>query len=288
MFWRAITGWLLLWCIQVGACEVLDAENHWVKLKTPAQRVISLAPDLTELLFAAGAGDKVVGVMRGSDYPPAAQKIMIVANYHEIDLERILALHPDLIVVWSVGSIPHHLQQLNIPIYFTHPRHLLDIPKTLRDLGCLMGTSRHANKVAQQFEGDYQYLKNQYTDKAKISLFYQVWPQPLMTITEASWINEVISLCGGKNIFAHLAGIAPSVSREAVLREDPAIFFASNAQDDWQRAWRAWPQLQAVKKNHLFSFSPDLIERAGPRILLGAKEMCESIAKVRNEAKYAR
>ncbi len=265
-----------------NACVVYDDAGVRIALSHPAKRIISLAPDLTELLFAAGAGKQIVGVIKGSDYPTEANTIPIVASFNQLDLERIATLHPDLIVVWADSHLVEQLKKLDSPVYVSQQRKLTDIPHTLQRLGCLAGTSRVANSAAKQFFLHYHQLQKKYSTQKKLPVFYQVWPQPLMTITKASWINEVITLCGGKNIFADLIGVAPEVSVEAVIRQNPAVIIGSKSQYTWQRQWDKWPELFAVKKKAVYAIDADLIARAGPRVLEGAEEMCYCIAQSRN------
>lgn len=273
---------LLFFVVQIApACVVMDDEKQTITLTHPAQRIISLAPDLTELLFAAGAGQSIVGVMRGSDYPPLAKKIPIVASFDQIDVEHIAMLHPDLIVVWAESHIPEQLKKLGVPIYFSHQHRLQDIPRTLQRFGCLAGTQPIAATAVEKFLQHYQQLQKTYARQKTVNVFYQVWPQPLITITEKSWINEVISLCGGKNIFAELRGVAPEINIEAVIKANPDVIISNESRDAWKAKWREWPELTAVKQNDLFSLDPDLIERAGPRVLNGAEKMCKMIAVVR-------
>lgn len=265
------------------ACEVIDDKGHKIKLQQPAKRIISLAPDLTENLFALGAGNRIVGVMRGSDYPPAAKKIPIVANYDSVDSESLLALHPDLIVAWADVRFIPQLKKLNIPVYLSHPEHVNDVPNTLRRLACLTDTQKTAEVVAAEYEQRYQKIQKKYADKKTLTVFYQIWSNPLITITKKSWISEVISLCGGKNIFAELKGIAPEVDTEAVLQANPDVIIGTEGSANWKQHWLAWKkQLSAVKNQDLFSVNPDIIERATPRLLEGTEELCIAMDGVRH------
>jgi iron complex transport system substrate-binding protein len=257
------------------AFAVIDDLGYAVNLPRPAQRIISLAPDLTEIIFAIGAGNKIVGVVSGSDYPSAAKNIAVVAGYNSVDAEAILLLHPDLIVAWADTNYVAQLKKLGIPVYLSQQRKLLDIAATMRKLGVLVGVQASANQTANNYLQRYTALQKKYAHLAPVTVFYQVWPQPLMTITKNSWINDVITLCGGRNIFADLHGVAPEVSIEAVIAANPDIIIGTtDAKQDWRRQWLAWPQLTAVKKLAVYSLNPDLINRAGPRVLAGAEEMC--------------
>lgn len=259
----------------IWACEVIDDTGQIIRLQHPAQRIISLAPDLTEILFAAGAGNNIIGVVKDSDYPDATKKIPIIATYNSIDLEKIAIMHPDLIVAWTETSYLSPLKKLGIPIYLSHPRHLTDIADSMQRLGCLAGTEKQAGIAANQYLQRYHLLQKKYRSSKTVTVFYQVWPQPLMTITKNSWINEVISFCGGKNIFADLNGVAPEINIESVIVNNPDVIIGTR--QDSLKQWQAWPQLTAVKTKRLLMINSDLIERASPRILNGIEEMCQSL-----------
>jgi len=256
-------------CRIVLACDLKDDTGKIIHLDHPVKRIVSLSPDLTEILFAVGAGDKVVGIMRGSDYPPQTKKIPVVANYNSIDSEAILALHPDLIVSWTDVSFSGQLKKLPVPVYFSHQKWVTDIPNTMRKFSCITDHPDQAEKSAQMFLQHYQQLKNNFANKKPVTVFYQVWSKPLITVTKKSWINELIILCGGKNIFADLQGTAPEVNLEAVVVANPDVIIGSGVEN-----WNAWPQLSAVQHHHVITLNHDLIDRAGPRILVGAENLC--------------
>lgn len=273
-------GWkkaLFLLCLisrSASACTVQDDERQPVHLAQPAERIVSLAPDMTEMVYAIGAGDKIVGVMQGSDYPEAARQQPVVANYHALNQEAIMARHPDLVIAWA-GTSSHQLAwlaHLGAAVYVSRQKNITDIPVTLRKLGCLAGTEREANRIAAQFEKRLKRLQEQGHRHAPVTVFYEVTDKPLMTINQESWINQVITLCGGKNIFADAPVIAPVVSREAILARNPEVIIAKDFS-----TWQSWPQLRAVKNHHLFSIPPDWLERAGPRVILGAERMCQNL-----------
>lgn len=273
----------LFWLGFAKAAVVIDDEGHKVSLAHPAQRIISLAPDITELLFAAGAGPSVVGVMQGSDYPAAAKKIPIVATFQSIDREKIVSLQPDLVVVWGEGKLASSLKSLNIPVFISHQKKIQDIPETLKRFGVLAGTETIALRAANDFLMRYDQLQKTYSNKKIIPVFYQLWAQPLMTVTKRSWINDVITLCGGKNVFADLRGVAPEVDIEAVLLANPAVIMTASKNQHWKNKWQHWPQLRAVQKNRLYTLDPDALERASPRILIGAQAMCQALVPLRSE-----
>ena len=266
--------------ISQAACVVTDDAGATLHLNQPAKRIISLAPDLTEILFAIGAGNQTTGVISGSDFPPAAKQVMQVGSYTGVDLERIVSLHPDLIVTWS-NTFSRQLATLSkfsIPIYHAAPRNLEDIPRTIKNFGCLTGSSVKANQLAAQFSRQLQYLRHRYARQKPVRVFYQIGDYSLITINKNSWINQVIEICGGKNIFADSSMIAPEISWEAVVTMNPDVIVSDTKNPEWKKRWESWQAISAVKNHRLFAINPDLIERAGPRILLGTRQLCEYLS----------
>lgn len=270
-----------------SSCTTQDDTGTTIQFAHPAQRIISLAPDITENLFAIGADSKIVGVIKGSDYPAAAKQIPIVGSYTGLDLEKIVSLHPDLIITWeqTFSRQLAALKQFHIPMYIAGPHRLTDIPRTLRQLGCLTGNETQANKAATTFTQQLSQLQKQYqrVHKKPIRVFYQIGSYSLFTINHDSWINDVIELCGGENIFADLKTTAPEVSWEAVVMANPEVVINDNGEsavassNAWKAQWQRYAMIAAVKNDALFTINPDLLERASPRLILGAKEVCNRL-----------
>ena len=266
---------------------VQDDYGGTVTLAKPAERIVSLAPHLTELLYAAGAGARLVGALEHSDYPPEAKALPRVGSEAGIDVEGILALRPDLVVAWpNVGSVRTvvRLAELGLPVFRSEPRELEDIARTLERLGALAGTSAEAGRAAAAFRARAAALEKRYAGAAKVRVFYQVWDRPLLTVNGDHVITKVMRLCGGENVFAALPLIAPEIDREAVLRADPDVIVASGSGRNppaWLEAWRRFPGLAAAAKGRLYSIPPDLIQRHTPRILDGAEALCGILQEVR-------
>lgn len=248
-----------------------------------AQRIISLAPDITETLFAIGAEKQIVGVIQGSDYPLRAQQIPQVGSYSGIDLEKMVSLHPDLIVVWgnSFARQMQVLQKLGIRVYVTQPQELYDVPKIMRDLGSLTGHEKSAAQQAQQFMQQIATLKQRYQSKKPVRVFYQIGDYSLITINRTSWINQVITLCGGKNVFADTIFSAPEVTWEAVVNANPSVVISDAVNEGWRKPWQRFAEIAAVKNHFLYSINPDLLERASPRLVLGATQVCQVLDMAR-------
>ncbi len=274
--------------LSVSGVEVVDDAGNTIKLKMPAQRIISLAPHATEMLFAAGAGSRLVGAVNYSDYPKQALKIIRVGNYDSFDAEQILTLKPDLIVAWQSGNPTaqvERLRDLGLTIYLSEPRDIEDVPHNLERLGELAGTAKTAKQAATAFRQRFARLRQNYADRALVSVFYEIWNQPLMTINGEHLISRMIQLCGGRNVFADLSSLAPVIEVEAVLKADPEVIIGGgmNKQSpEWLEHWRRYPLLKAVQSNNLFFIPPDLIERNGPRILDGAERVCRDLEQARS------
>lgn len=264
---------------------VQDDTGRTVSLATAAQRIISLAPHVTEQLYAVGAGGQLVGAVDYSDYPVAAKRLPRVGGYSRLDLEAIIALRPDLVVGWKSGNDIRQLerlQTLGINVYLSEPRELNDIADSLERLGVLSGNDREGVEQALHFRQTLARLKKGNRDSPPLPVFYQIWNRPLMTVNGKHLISDVIELCGGVNVFADLAALTPTVSEEAVIAADPAMIVASGMADErpeWLDAWRRWHRLTAVRNGELHFIPPDLMQRATPRLLQGADMLCDMIRR---------
>jgi iron complex transport system substrate-binding protein len=269
--------------------SALDDLGERITLANPARRIISLAPHITELLFAAGAGGQIVGVVDHSDYPPAAQNILRIGAYNSVSHEALIALTPDLIVAWHSGNGSEQIRRLRalgLNVYANEPRKLPDIARSLVDFARLSGHLETGSQAAEQFLSTYRELHRRNQDRSIVRVFYQVWNQPLITMNGKHVISDVIRLCGGENVFEDAIPLAPRISVESVLRLDPDVIVASGmaqARPEWLDMWTAWPSIKAVRNNHLYYIPPDLLQRHTPRLLDGAKTLCKQLDKVRND-----
>lgn len=270
-----------------AAVSVTDDANRTVSLAAPARRIVSLAPHTTELLFAAGAGPYVVGVTEFSDYPAEAKKITSVGNGVTLDLERILQLKPDLIVGWNNGNAGAQLvkfEELGIPLYKSDPHDFAAIAASMERLSRLAGTDTTGKQAAETFRARWQNLEATYRGRPVLRVFYQVWRSPLMTLNDAATPSAALRLCGGQNIFGKLPMIAPTVSVEAVLKEDPDVVMGgSGGNTDPLAMWRKFPTMKAVARNNLVLIDGELINRSGPRILDGVEALCRQLDAVRRK-----
>jgi iron complex transport system substrate-binding protein len=268
-----------------AAITVKDDAGNPVTLQKPAQRVISLAPHVTEMLFAAGGGSHVAGVVAYSDFPEEARKIPQIGSSREVDLERIMALKPDLIVVWRQGSSERQIEmvrKLGVPLFHSEPQKLEDIPESVAKLGQLMGTEKTAVPAAAELRQQLAGLRSRYASRPTVRAFYQVWDKPLYTLNGKHIVSDALHLCGGENIFAKLPVTAPVVSVEGVLQENPeAIFATAEKNYGGVSMWKPYGTLLAVRKDNLFTIDGNLLNRSGPRMIAGAAMLCEKLELAR-------
>lgn len=281
------------WCIAMHAevnasISVVDDAGNSVVLQHPAERIVTLAPHLTEMVFAVGAGDHIVGTVTHSDFPSEAQRIPLIGDNLHIDLERVVAMKPDLLVVWLHGSATRQLdalRALGIPLFYSEPHDLSQISDTLIRLGHLAGTDIQAQKMADTMRQQLNNLSAHYAHRQNVRVFYQVWDKPLYTLNGKHYVSDVISLCGGTNIFADLATTAPVVSAEAVLQENPEAIITGDLrkqEESGLNIWKPYARMVAVQRDNLFAFDADLLVRPGPRIVSGATAVCEKLELARS------
>ena len=295
-----ISGYLLSGVVFLAAfttdaktVEVVDDIGRTVKLDKPAARIVSLAPHITENLFAAGVGRRVSGAVNYSDYPAEARGIPSVGGYDNFDIETILALQPDLVIAWKEGNQFHQVERLmnlGLAVYINEPQRLEDVAADITRFGILGGRENEARAVAQEYLDGFSRLRDRYSGLEKVTVFYQVWPSPLITVTDKQVISDVIRLCGGANIFAGLGAPTPQVGKEAVLVKNPDAIIVSGmteARPDWLDEWKQWPFLKAARYGNLFFIDPDIIQRHTPRILLGSRQLCELLEQARKNINQA-
>jgi iron complex transport system substrate-binding protein len=261
----------------------------WLLAVSPAwaeapERIVSLAPNLTELLFAAGAGSRLVGVSEWSDHPAAARALPRIGDAFRLDYERILALSPDLVVAWETGTPEERvarLRALGLRVVSIGAGTLADIPAAVETLGRLAGTEAAAGAEAAALRRGIAALEAEYRGRAPVTVFVQLDEQPLFTVTGRHLISGMLALCGGRNIFSDLPGVAPAVDLEAVLARDPQVILVTASRADAVARWSRWPQLAAVRAGNVLRVPPDEVTRATPRALDGARRVCRELDAAR-------
>jgi iron complex transport system substrate-binding protein len=281
---QALAGVLAVMPIAAPATvEAIDDSGRRIRLAQPAQRIVALAPHLTELLFEAGAGPAIVGAAEFSDYPPAARSIPRVGDARALDLERIVALQPDLIVAWASGTPSRQVQRLRAlghALFLQEPADLDAIGAAIERLGVLSGTAALARQRADAFGRGLARIRAAHERGAPVRVFYQVAEWPLITVSSRHVIADALRTCGADNVFAAARDWLPRPTREAVLLADPdaIVVAASPADSDPLLPWRRWVHLRAVRSGHLYTVDPSLLHRATPRILQGIEVLCGHIA----------
>ena len=281
-----------LWLIASSATaaqslRVVDDFGREVALPAPASRIVSLGPHITENLFSAGAGGKIVGVVDHSDYPPQAKKIQSVGGgYSQINLEAVIALAPDLVVAWRTQGNAESIEkiaQLGYAVYYSDPRDFEGVIENIEKLATLAGTADAVSPTPQKLRDELTQLRAQFAESEVQTVFYQIWRAPLMTLNGAHYISRVLELCGARNVFAELPITAPRVSVEAVLDANPDIIIAGRG-DGWETdmsKWKKWHGINAVKFDNFISVDGPVMHRPTARMIMGIREVCEGIDRTR-------
>ena len=274
-----------------AAITVLDDDGKQVTLQKPALRVIAMAPHATELVYAAGGAERIVAAVDYSDYPEAAKRLPRVGSNRQIDMERVAALKPDLIVIWMHGSSERQIEQIRamgIPMYHSEPKKLVEIPDSLVRIGKLMGTEKGADAAATDLRSQLAALAARYAGRPPVRMFYQVWDKPLHTLNGGHIVSDAVRLCGGENIYAGMKVTAPVVSFESVLGEDPEAIVSTgerSKEDGGVAVWRPFTSMTAVRRDNLFRLDGNLLNRAGPRMIAGTAALCEKLELARQRRK---
>ena len=251
----------------------------------PATRIITLSPDLAELVYSAGAGESLVGTIEHSDYPPAAQSVPRVGDAFGLDFERIGALRPDLVLVWT-GGTPlrwiERLEDMKLRVVSLGVRRLEDVAREIEEIGRLSGHADVAQAAADEYRQELEALRSHYAGADPITAFFQISAQPLYTIGGRHAITAMIELCGGRNAFEDLSSLAADVSAEAVLGRDPQVIIAGDdAGDSALDMWKRWPAMTAVANGDLYLVHADLVTRSSTRLVAGTQEICDALQRAR-------
>lgn len=252
-----------------------------------SRRIVSLAPHITELLYAIGAEQQLVATVEYSDYPEAANKLPRVGDVFQLDWERLLSIRPDMVIGWQGGTPQHvldRIESLGLHIVMLKVGRLDSVASQLRQLGILTGRTGQAEAAAQDFLRKLSMLEHTYSGRRKVRVFYEIDHTPLYTINGKQIISDAISLCGGVNIFSELGALAPQVSIESVLTRGADVIIYSGPEIKAEYAlsdWRHWPQLAAVRNGNLHRLNPDLMNRATPRMIEGIEKLCEAVDAAR-------
>jgi iron complex transport system substrate-binding protein len=291
MLMRGLLFFAALWCglpakVQASQVCVRDDTSQTVCVKQ-AQRVLVLAPHLTEIVDFVGAISKVIAVDGSSNFPETVNALPKLVNPWVLNAEAILARKPDLVLVWQSGismEVVAQLRKAGVPVFVSEPKKIDQVADTMRRVSKLLGTEQASARSVEEWTQRFKALRAQYSGRPAVSVFYQVWNQPLMTLGGQHVVSEVIQLCGGRNVFEDLPNLAAQVSVEGVLKRKPQVLLASGSERDHQgfvAQWASWPQLPAVKGGHVYTVPNDILVRNGPRLIQAAKLVCTQIEHAR-------
>lgn len=266
--------------------KLVDDAGHEVALAHPAQRIVALAPHLTELVYAAGAGGKLVAVGKYSDFPPEALAKPVISDAFAVNFEALAQLKPDLVLVWGSGTperIKSKLRTLGVAVYEIEIRDVAGLADTLRGIGRLAGTEGAAQARAQAIAADWAALKARYAGRPPVRVFFQLWDAPLMTLDGQHLISSAIAACGGRNVFAELPTLTATVSWESAVQRDPELVVTAGAPGETASPgrWAQFKRVSAVQHGQFAHVEGDLLDRSGPRFVDGARELCEAIDHAR-------
>jgi iron complex transport system substrate-binding protein len=282
---RAVAVALLLLVANGATAQVALRDDRGVEiaLAEPAGRIVALAPHLVEIAFAAGAGSKLVGVSAYSDFPAEAALLPVVSDAMHVDLEALARIKPDLVLAWKSGTPVRNVEQVEargFRVFSTEAETLEDVPRLVRTVGRLAGTSAVADRRAGEFDARLGEIRRRYAQRAAVRVFYEIWHEPLMTVNGRHIASRMLALCGGRNVFADAKPLTPVVSREQVLAADPDAILVSAPPEQARTAaasWRTFKMLRAVQRGQIHVMDPALVSRMGPRVLDGVEAMCGAL-----------
>ncbi len=271
--------------VAVHALQATDDRGITISLVRPAWRIVTLAPHLAEIAFAAGAGAKLVGVSSFSRHPAEAERLPVAGSYGRVDIERLISLRPDLVLAWRSGNSTlqiDRLERIGIRVFVTETRTLADIPRIVRVVGALAGSAEIADARARQFENEIAELRKRYAAERRVAVFLEIWHAPALTVNGAHLISDALRLCGGHNVFAAAKPLTPLVSREQILDARPEAIVTGGFGSEALQAWKGLDSVPAVRNRRIYAIDPDWLHAQGPQVLQGVRALCERLELARN------
>jgi len=298
---------LALWVTAIAACSAAPAGSVQPQSRAPLRtvrddlgsavevgpaplRIVSLTPGATEMLFAAGGGGQLIATVQYSSEPAAARAVPRIGDVATIDMERLVALRPQVVIAWPAGGNPAQrakIAALGIPLYQQQVARLADLPGSLRRLGTLAGTEPVAEQSAAALEARLGALERTYSaaipPQQRPTVLLQVWNRPIYTVGGRHLMSDALALCGARNVFADLPEPGPLVDTEAVIARNPDIILAAAPTGEgatWVADWQRFPGLAAVRNHRVVAFENQALSRLGPSVLDATEELCRTIARV--------
>jgi len=284
-----IRGILLALFVASGAkayaLQVSDDRGVVISLARPAERIVTLAPHLAEIVYAAGAGAKLVAVSSFSRHPQEAERLPVVASAGRVDIERLIALRPDLVLAWQSGNPPLQIERLEgigMRVFVSEVHVLADIPRVIRAVGALGGSGEVAERGAGNFERGIGELRARYAGRPSVSVFLEVWHRPMLTVSGGHLISDALKVCGGHNVFAAATTLTPLVSREQILEAQPRAIVTSGFGSESIPAWKGFERIPAVRDRRIYSIDADALHAQGPHVLEGVRALCQRLDQARD------
>ncbi|RSE97307.1 ABC transporter substrate-binding protein [Achromobacter aegrifaciens] len=270
-----------------AAIQVRDDQGRQASPGAPARRAVTLAPHATELVFAAGAGDRLIATIRGSDYPPAARQLPVIGDGTQPDPERVAAVRPDLLIAWQPAAAAPRarvMDKLGVPVFYSDPQTLAAIPDAVERMGALFGTEAQARPAAQALRARLDALAARYAGRRPVRVFVQAGLDPIYTLNDSSIVSDALRVCGGVNVFGPAPAVAPPATRERVRAARPAAVRAGPSRpEDGARNLAAWQALglPAARLGRVYGVDADALYRPGPRLIDAAEAICADLDRLR-------
>jgi iron complex transport system substrate-binding protein len=283
--WTLASLFVALAAMATAAVAIPDDTGHIVTLPSTPNRIVSLAPGATEMLFAAGAGERVIATVEYSDEPAGAKQVPRIGDVVAIDMEKLVALRPEVAVVWPGGGNPAQIEEIGrmgIPIYRQQVNALADLAGSLRRLGALAGTSAAAEQAARNIEAKLAALARTYGNGRHPSVLLEIWNHPIYTIGGTHLLSDALRICGARNAFGDLRDLGPAIDVEAVVARNPDIIVATappGVGPEWLADWKRFTALRAVRAGNLIAFEDPRLIRLGPSVVDATEALCKVLAR---------
>jgi len=276
---------VLLFAASAFGADFVDEVGRKVSLEGKPQRIVSVAPNVTEILFSLGLGTRVVGVSTYCQFPPEAQKKEKIGGYINPSLEKIIALRPDLVIGAAEGDLKNFVDRLaglGISVYIINPENVSGVIRSIENIGAVTSTVRGAQQMARTMRVEIETLRKRIQGRPHPRVLHVLSLDPLISAGKGTFVDDLIRLAGGQNIAEKATARYPRFSMEEIIRQDPQIIILSSmrSQDPMaaeRKWWHRWENISAVRLGRIFVLDADLIHRPSPRIVKGLEKMARVI-----------
>ena len=244
-------------------------------------RIVSLAPSITEIIFALGLGHELVGVTSFSNYPAEAEYLPKIGTYTHLNLERIILLRPDIAIGTRDGNRDSDikiLKETGIKIYMTNPKNIWDVVNTIYDISRILGVPQKGIEVSQSLRSRIDKIRRKVSGLKRVKVFFQINDHPLITLNKKTFQNDLIRLAGGINIAENEPMRYPRLSIEEIIYKKPEVIIISSMEiggrfEKMRQEWMKWESIPAVKNKRVYLVNSDLLDRASPRLIEGLERL---------------